>query len=158
MYTSSFERLRKCLDFHDIIQLLCGKKINDSAPYDPVPLAVYGLEEFRHFVEYVASCAHAQGKSVTFHPALAVQIFDKLKQAIASTIWGINFHNVGAKMLVILTGDLKGKTISELQGDGFVTELSVAGSSEKFTLEPSFHIKLNTAEGRFTVKFYELQL
>lgn len=74
----AFEKLLKCMDFTEMLVLLCGRKNGEASPFDPIPYATYGVEEFISLVAYVATCSRIQGnKYIVVHPVLGHKIYDK---------------------------------------------------------------------------------
>ena len=79
--------LYRCVDFHVLISLLQGQVSNKSKPYNQVALAKHGLCDFTAFVDHVNSLPHIKDDdSLCIDSALSVQIFDKIKSALASLI------------------------------------------------------------------------
>ena len=149
-------KLQKCLDLSEMLILLAGNHTpGEDMPYDSLSYALYGRDSFTELVEHVALLPQVKDHScVCIHPALSMQIFDN-KTAIASTIWGRNFNDVGAKMFEIIEGDLKGKRLSDLKCDLIVLEFALGCVSENFSIEPCFNLKVNAIEQTLLVKFDE---
>ena len=117
--------LNKCLDLHGLVSHLCGSKTS-SIPYDEVKLAQQGTSEFTELVEFLAQHPSIQkSRNVRFHKDLAGKIYDKVKEGLASVIWGNKFQIVGASLFSVVDGPMKGKVLADLPGDAHVTELSI---------------------------------
>mgnify|MGYP000554301796 CR=1 FL=1 len=114
--------LHESIDLHNLITLMCGKlDSTDKSPYDEIELISHGKNPFNDLISFLSQHPNVkQSDSVTFHPSLSLNIFDKIKSGIASTIRGDQFNNVGATMFEVVDN-----LSSELSGDAFVKELSV---------------------------------
>lgn len=148
--------LAECIDFTAIAKCLVGNR-NDHCPYNEVDLAMKGQEEFKSLYNYLAECPHVVETSLNFHPVLASRTHDKIKQAVASTIWGANLDTIGLPMLKIVDGPNKNKTLFEIESiinhpNLMVDSFSKEQISESFTLDPVFKITFVGLEAVFNVK------
>ena len=151
-------KLSKCLDLYKLVCLLCGKSSSSPLPYDPVALTLFGQQEFSEFFAYFSQLPRLKALGdLSFHPALAFKAHDRIKTAIASTLWGENFNSVGEKMFVIRDGPQKGKRICDLFGDSSLVELSLC-ENESFSVEQPFTLKLDSSNTEFNVSFDEAEL
>ena len=152
----SLHLLAKCLDLHQIISHLSGKRKSSGSPYCPLNLARYGKDEFGSFCRYTKQLIESKGiVDLHIHEDLSSLLHDKIKAGMAEVIWGDLFTNIGCQMFQIVSGELKGKTLQQLAGDPYVEEFSVESCSREFTLENTFSIKLNTMAGNVSVKLNE---
>ena len=123
--------LKDSVDLHTIVSQLSGTLQGQATPYNEISLFQHGLKDFELLVQYLSDhhCVRNSPQLVNnFHPVLASKIFSNVKEAIASTVWGNNFHKVGATMFEIVEGPEKGHVLSKLSGDAYVEEFSVVDS------------------------------
>jgi len=154
----AWNKLSKCLDMHSIFKLLVSN--DDSAgsvAYDQVGLYLYGVEEFKELVDYVGSLETIKETRLNFNYILAPQMMEKIKSALSSIIWGELFSTVGVKIFQVVEGPLKGKFLSELDGDPSVQKFSIS-ESPTFILECNFLMKLTTTESSLKVKLVEPEI
>ena len=146
-----------CLDFVKILETIIGTKNDDDpSPYNELDLAVLGDMEFREVYQYISKCSHVIRSNLRFDPIMATRVHDRIKAAIASTVWGANFSSVGVNMLKIVDGDEKGKCLGDAKLVLNLASLSVeqfckVQISEHFTLETVFQIKLVGLDTVYTV-------
>ena len=122
----SLHLLAKCMDLHQIISHLSGKRKSSGSPYCPLNLARYGKDEFGSFCKYVKQLIESRDiVEFYIHGDLSSLLHDKIKAGMAEVIWGDLFTNIGCQMFQIVSGELKGKTLEQLAGDLYVEEFSV---------------------------------
>ena len=143
--------IAQCLDISDLVSMLSGSKENPSC-FDEVAYALHGKSQFASIIEYVASLPQVnENPELCIHSAFSDQIFTKVKEGIATVIWGENFSKIGSK---IIEGPLKGKTLNQLMGDPCVIRLSKVDSQE-FNLDTIFDVSLSTVDGNLRVCLIE---
>ena len=156
----ALEKLSNCLHLHGLLSVMCGERLSEGCPYNKLTVTMYGQEEFADLTDYVSSLKHIKEiRDISIHRAFAPVIYNDIKEAVASTVWGSNFSAVGRQMFRIAEGPLKGQTIADLAGDPFVESLQVADHNPgRFTPESQFDLKINTVESILRVDFQEEKL
>lgn len=67
--------------------MLCGSASRNGHPFDAVKLTMYGVAEFQDIVTHVSRLPHIlEAEHLTIHPALAVKLYDKIKDSFAAIL------------------------------------------------------------------------